>query len=91
MVSDARNTREGGSTYQWQILQPQERSDVVAQDGAQGLNKDGMLKQEYAQSKWVLVPLEHWNLEWNSVSANQTSPMSKGYWLDCSCPPLSIG
>ena len=59
MVSDARDTGGGVSLYQWQFLQPEERSAVMGKYNTQRVNKDGTLKHGYPESEWVLVPLEH--------------------------------
>ena len=35
-----------------------------------GVNRDGTLRHEYNEDKWRLVPLGHWNWNWNDTRKN---------------------
>ena len=59
LVTDACDVGGGGTLYQWQELNPAEFSHCQFQTS--GLNRDGILKNDYSASEWPLVPLGHWN------------------------------
>ena len=61
LVTGASNVGGGGTLFQWQALEKEEVDSAISQWGTKGLNRDGTLKHSYPDTKWVLVPLGHWN------------------------------
>ena len=58
LITDASDVGGGGTIYQWQGLNPAERTHCHYRTS--GLNRDGSLKHDYLTSEWRLVPLGHW-------------------------------
>ena len=71
LVTDASYVGKGGTTYQWQELNPAELT--YCHYRASGLNHDGSLKHDYPNSEWRLVPLGHWNWKWNRARSNYST------------------
>ena len=73
LVTDASNVVGGGTLFQWQALEKEEFGSAISQRGTDGLNRDGILKHSYADDKWVLFPLGHWNWKWNQARGNYST------------------
>ena len=71
LITDASDVGGGGTIYQWQELNPLELTHCHYHTS--GLNRDGSLKHDYPTSEWRLVPLGHWNSEWNEARSNYST------------------
>ena len=56
-----------------EALEKHEFDMAISQWGTDGLNRDNSLKHSYADDKWVLVPLGHWNGKWNQARGNSST------------------
>ena len=61
VVTDSTNVGGGGTLFQWQALEKEEFDSAISQWGTDRLNREGTLKHNYPEDKWVLVPLGPWN------------------------------
>ena len=71
LITDASDAGRGGTTYQWQELNPAGLTQCHYRTS--GLNRDGSLKHDYPTSEWRLVPLGHWNWKWNQARSNYSN------------------
>ena len=71
LITDASDVGGGGTTYQWQELNPAELTHCHYPTS--GLNRDGSRKHDYPSSEWQRVPLGHWNSKWNQARSNYST------------------
>ena len=71
LITDASDVGGGGTTYQWQELNPAGLTQCHYRTS--GLNRDGSLKNDYPTSEWRLVPLGHWSWKWNQARSNYSN------------------
>ena len=73
LVTDASNVGGGGSLYQWQKLTHDEISAIEREYATIGVTPQGLLKHNYPEGEWLLVPLGHWNWKWNPARSNYST------------------
>ena len=73
LVTDASNVGGGGTLFQWRALEKEDFDSAISKWGTDVVNRDGTLKDSYADDKWVLVPLGHWNWKWNQARGNYST------------------
>ena len=68
LITYASGVAGGGTISQWQELNPAQLTHCHYCTTA--LNRDFSLKHDYPSSEWRLVPLGHWNWEWNQARSS---------------------
>ena len=71
LITDASDVGGGGTTYQWQKLDPAELTHCHYRTS--GLNRDGSLMHHYPSGEWRLVPLRHWNWKYNQACSKYSA------------------
>ena len=73
LVTDASNVGGGKTLFKWQAVEKEEFDSAMSQWGTDGRNRDGTFKHSYADHKWLLVPLGHWNWKWKQARGNYST------------------